>query len=333
MKIVLILSFFFSVLFAELNEDLDEVYQFVRKGAISQARAIVLKNLEKTPKHAQSLLLAAKLSLNAEYFLKYYKDLANLPKKSIYQEEALYRLGQFYYSCDKYDQASRYFQSLVQKYPTGNWYVWGYYWGGYSYLNSRSLTSKRRLNLAEQYFTRLLVSTPSQNNYQSLALMGLVSVARQKNERRKVDELLDVALESPEHNFMSSLSLLVYENSGTRIKKRYYDILKEKYPKSFEFRWLRGSHTKKVLENLTAKSVDVKKGYILQFGVFSSFVNAENLVTKINNSRLKIRIVKKEAPKTLYFVRSKIFETRQQALRVARQELSSSKIPYYIRKK
>ncbi len=356
---------FFSILLLFISVQsksvpMDSVYKVLNTGSIGQVRKLVLENLKESPNNSELLLLVAKLSMEQKSFFTYYQKLLKQTKKTVFQEEALYRIGQFYYSKGNYSNAIKSFGRLVKDYSDGSWFTLGLYWLGYSFLNQQKPVSPENLAVAHKHFTHLLTSTPSKNSYQVLVLMGLIDVSVYQGNQERTLELLDIAFESLVSSFAPELYLLAYLNNQGETRQRYKQTLKKKYPLSFEARWMnqielnRKQKHKKSVEKTVIKGEPKKelkkkskkrivskskKGIFIQLGFFSSYDNAKRLLDKKQritkmNLHIEKEVVNKASNKaSFYLVRSKNYASRKLAYKVAQKELEPLKIPYYIRDK
>jgi len=199
-----------------------------------------------------------------DYLSNDYEEALQKAKSLPHNDEVLYFLGLVYTKITNYPQAREYLISLTNNYPRSKFYEQGTIKLADTYLLEGNLERARQLY-------ENIAKTAAASNYSSLVYLRLSQIA--EKEGRWED------------------------------KKRYLNILKEKYPASNEFA---------IADTLEAR----EDFFTIQIGAFSDRRNAVNLKNDLDNKYNVYIIEDKTGNYVLYKVRVGKFKDRKEAERM-----------------
>jgi len=150
------------------QERLARLEKLIDTDRYEEAQQLLPSVRQEYPNHPSVLYLNGLFEQNAEKALQSYGIIIERHQDSAYADKALFRMGQYYYSRGKYDQARKYFSRLTRLYPQSQLRDDAQYYYCQCYL------AQGKLDSAKVFFKAFVENAP-RSPYVDLAIYDLES--------------------------------------------------------------------------------------------------------------------------------------------------------------
>jgi len=269
----------------------EEIRSLIESGRYELARQKAVNYLREEPENPEAIYYMATLETDGDLSRNYYQRIVEKYPHHRFADDALYRLGLFYYAVGFYRTAYQKFEKLLKDYPGSDLRGEACYYAGLAKLAVGENSSARgkfewALKLAG-------------GDLASRAKMGIIDSYFAEGNYTKCIELCEEYIRDDETRNMGAHALLTlarsYEKIGDSSKATeiYSDILRS-YPYSYEARELKG------FSKLSSHPARIS--YSIQLGAFMDLKNAVSLKEKMERKGYKVRIQKKLVNDRVFYI-------------------------------
>ncbi len=270
----------------------EEIKPLIEGGKYKLAREKAVYYFGKNPGDPETIYYMALLEPDGDLSRDYLQKIVeNYPGHRL-ADDALYRLGLFYYALGFYRTAGQRFEDLLKNYPGSELGGYTYYYIGLSKLAIGEISK------SIESFEKVMEFT-TEKELILKAKVGLIDSYFAEDNYAKSIELCEELVEDDAAQDMKPYVLFTLAKSyekmgdGSKASKVYSDILSG-YPDSYEA---------EQLKNIS--KVPSSSGYIsysIQIGAFVNLENAMGLKDKMEKKGYKVKIGKKEVNNKTFFV-------------------------------